>query len=151
MVDGCEYYTSDYTTKEQPHANNLLQTLYDSRITYDKYQAEREAAGKSDTGIEGAQRLLQSLVSATNRRMHIGLPTVYAYVLGKPNHYCSHQFEGWSLHQQLRYFTAALTRQWIQQLPQTSTSVFPPDMSHIDPKTPTNIVYDYDFRPDSMA
>jgi hypothetical protein len=23
-----EYYTADYKTKDQPHANNLLQTIY---------------------------------------------------------------------------------------------------------------------------
>jgi hypothetical protein len=68
MVD-CEYYTSDYTTKDQPHANNLLQTLYDSNSRYLQYKGEREAAGKSDAGLEGAQRLLQSLASATSRRV----------------------------------------------------------------------------------
>ena len=31
-------------------------------------------------------------MAATNRRIHIGFPTVYARLLGKPNHYASHTF-----------------------------------------------------------
>ena len=121
----CEYYTSDYTTKNQPHANNLLQTLHDSIGRYRQYAAERQAAGKSDLGLEGAQRLMQSLASATNRRMHVGLPTIYAYLLGKPNQYCSHLFEGWSFHKQWRAFAGCLERGWIQQRP-LAANISPP-------------------------
>ena len=66
MIDH-EYYASDYSSKDQPHAANLLQTLHDSLIRHDRYAAEREATGKSNEGMDRARRLLQSLVTATTR------------------------------------------------------------------------------------
>ena len=63
-----EFYASDYSTKDQPHAANLLQTLHDSLVRHDRYAAEREAAGKSSEDMDRARRLLQSLICATNRR-----------------------------------------------------------------------------------
>ena len=94
-----EFYASDYSTKSQPHAANLLQTLHDNLVRHNHYAAEREAAGKSTEDVDRARRLLQSLICATNRRVHKGMPSIYAYLLGKPNHYCSHSFQPWSVHQ----------------------------------------------------
>ena len=45
-----------------------------------------------EAGSDYARRLLHQLVAATNRRLHKGFPSVYAYLLGKPNHYASHKF-----------------------------------------------------------
>ena len=93
-----EFYASDYSTKSQPHAANLLQTLHDNLVRHHHYAAEREAAGQSTEDLDRARRLLQSLICATNRRVHKGMPSIYAYLLGKPNHYCSHSFQPWSVH-----------------------------------------------------
>ena len=47
MVDH-EYYASDYASKDQPQAANLLQTLHDSLVRHDRFAAEREVAGTID-------------------------------------------------------------------------------------------------------
>ena len=65
-----EYYAPDYSAKDQSHAANLLQTLHDSLVRHDRFAREREAAGKSCADMDRARRLLQSLVCATNRRLH---------------------------------------------------------------------------------
>ena len=80
------YYTAGYAGKEQPQAANLLHTLHDSLVRFDHFEAERQAQQRSTEPVERARRLLQSLVAATNRRMHLGFPTIYASLLGKPNH-----------------------------------------------------------------
>jgi hypothetical protein len=146
-----EYYASDYATKDQPHAANLLQTLHDSLIRHEGYAAEREAAGKSNEELDRAKRLLQSLVSATNRRVHIGLPTVYAYLLGKPNHYCSHQFEHWSFRQMLTMFVQELNNCWVKQEETPHTRKEGADLPHVGATTATGKAYDYDFRPAVIA
>ena len=91
-----EYYASDYSTKSQPHAANLLQTLHDSLVRHNRFAAEHDYAGKANVDLARAQRLLQSFICATNRRLHKGMP-VYAYLLGRPSHYCSYTFQPWSM------------------------------------------------------
>eukprot|EP00973_Karenia_brevis_P021070 2897374-Karenia_brevis.AAC.1 len=41
---------------------------------------------------DAARRLLHQLIAATNRRIHRGFPTIYAYLQRRPNHYASHDF-----------------------------------------------------------
>ena len=106
------HYAAGYAGKDQPHAANLLHTLHDSLVRFDHFRAEREAKGQSTEPIDCARRLLQSLVGSTNRRTHIGFPTVYAFVLGKPNHYCSHSFVQWSMAQLTRLFSATAVQFW---------------------------------------
>ena len=103
-----ELYASDYSTTMQPQAANLLHTLHDSLVRHDRFAAERAAAGKSDALLDKARRLLQSLVMATNRRQHTGFPTIYAYLLGKPNHYTSHEFQPLPTYQVMDWFVSAL-------------------------------------------
>ena len=89
-----EFYCGDYATKEQPHAQGVLHTLHDSLQRAEKFAQETPRVDHADyaTLADAARRLLQRLVAATNRRIHIGFPTVYARLLGKPNHYASHSF-----------------------------------------------------------
>ena len=78
-----EFYASDYSTKDQPHAANLLQTLHDSLIRHDHYAAERELSGKSEDDMDRARPLLQSLICATNRRLHKGMPSILRLSTGE--------------------------------------------------------------------
>ena len=110
-----EYYASDYSARNQPHAANLLQTLHDSLVRHDRFAREREAAGKSCEDMDRARRLLQSLVCATNRRLHKGMPSIYAYLLGKPNHYSSHEFRGWSVQEMFEVFHGTVRDHWLNQ------------------------------------
>ena len=145
-----ESYASDYVTKDQPHAANLLQTLHDSLIRHERYSAERRAAGKPDAESDRAKRLLQSLVTATNRRIHVGLPTVYAYLLQKPNHYCSHEFQSWSFTQMLTSCIKVLDVGWVKQSSLSLSYGERSALPHVAPTTATYAVYDYDFRPEAM-
>ena len=78
------------------------------------------------------------------------MPSIYAYLLGKPNHYCSHEFSGWSVQQVFEAFHSKVRDQWLNQ-----------DDSHKgllwDAPTPfpavtsaTARVFDYPFRPSAM-
>ena len=104
MVEGiaaAEHYCVDYSSKEQPHAQGLLHTLHDSMLRAERFDEERKERARVEdpTHFDGARRLLQSLVAATNRRIHKGFPSIYAYLLGRPNHYCSHEFVKYSFTQ----------------------------------------------------
>ena len=97
-----EFYCHDYASKEQPHAQGLLHTLYDSMVRARRFENRRLQDGASTPPVDvfdSARRLLQRLVAATNRRFHKGVPSVYAYLLGKPNHYASHEFVKYSFGQ----------------------------------------------------
>eukprot|EP00973_Karenia_brevis_P030581 4217739-Karenia_brevis.AAC.1 len=107
-VVAAEMYCIEYSAKEQPHAQGLLHTLHDAML-----RAEKFNSGESlDRSCEdAARRLLQQLVAATNRRMHRGFPTIYAYLQGRPNHYASHEFVkyhfGWPYSQMLKVIFSA--------------------------------------------
>ena len=81
-----EFYAADYSTKSQPQAANLLQTLHDSLIRHSRFAAERGTSKQDASDSEKAQRLLQSLILATNRRLHKGMPSIHSHLLGRPNH-----------------------------------------------------------------
>ncbi len=101
MIEGivaAEHYCVDYSSKEQPHAQGLLHTLHDSMVRAERFDQEKlpAASAEEPTHFDSARRLLQRLVAATNRRLHKGFPSIYAYLLGRPNHYCSHEFVKYS-------------------------------------------------------
>eukprot|EP00973_Karenia_brevis_P071217 9895122-Karenia_brevis.AAC.1 len=52
--------------------------------------------------LERAKRLLNRLISSTNRRMHRGYPEMLSYLLKKPSYYCSHSFVTLMFHETLR-------------------------------------------------
>ena len=146
-----EYYAADYVTKDQPSANSLLHTLHESLVTHGRYAAERQEAGKSDEGEEGARRLLQCFVSATQQRLHKGFPSIFASLHGKPTYYCSHTFESLSLHNVQEEFDNLLNNHWLQLTPLTAaTSSERAPTYWPDPRTPTQRRLDYRYRPDVM-
>ena len=107
--------TSDYATKSQPQAANLLQTLDDSMATHPRYAATRAAEGKLTENMGRAKLLPQSLVSAMNRQHHKRFLLIYAYLQDKPRHYCSHRFEHFALHSIREKFVILLQLCWAQQ------------------------------------
>ena len=114
MVDH-EYYASDYSAKSQPHASNLPHTLHDSLMQFRRFAAERALAGGGDEDLARAKRLLQCLTAATQKRLHKGMPSIYAYLLGKPTHYCSHQFQSTSLDHVFRSFVSSVEQHWLRK------------------------------------
>ena len=144
-----EYYASDYSAKSQPHAANLLQTLHDGLLRHSRFAAEREASGQDSHDSAKAQRLLQSLICATNHRLHKGMPSIYAYLLGKPSHYCSHSFEHWSMQQSYDLFCTLLPRTvskdgFREKKEEKGADAFP-DVRHWTARS-----FDYSFRPEAM-
>ena len=144
-----EYYTSDYASKEQPQAANLLHTLHDACEVHGRDAAERHATGDCNDVRDQARRLLQSLVSATNRRVHTGMPTVTAYLLGKPSHYCSHQFERFNIHSQFGRFKVA-ARELLTGMGSDSIPDWLTQSTSVPPATTTHKISDYNFRPEVM-
>jgi hypothetical protein len=142
------YYAAGYAGKDQPHAANLLHTLHDSVVRFDAFAATRRAQGMSTDAVDRARRLLQSLIGATNRRMHLGFPSIYAYLLKKPNHHCSHEFVSWSVMELVTTFTNEVLRfyssseQRKEPLPRPLQDRFFEPPAHA-----THKEYDYSYRP----
>ena len=102
------------------------------------------------------------MVTAINRRMHIGFPTVYAFLAGKPNHYCSHEFTSWSIQELWKAFTAGTLEYWtsdsldsamkddIRNVPYYPEITWRIPLIHSAEKR-THTEYDYDYRPDIMV
>ena len=94
-IVAAEFYASDYAAKERPQAQGLFHTLHDSLLRTEQFSGTGEDVRQqgregAELSRETARKLLQRLVAATNRRIHKGFPSIYAYVLGRPNHYASH-------------------------------------------------------------
>ena len=102
----------------QPQAEGLLQTLHDSLAQQEKFApltgATPHAGETAETDADvrdRARKLMHRLVAATNRCLHKGFPSIYAYLLGKPTHYTSHQFVPLVFEYTFRAFWAALPMQ----------------------------------------
>ena len=101
MIDH-EFYCASYASKEQPHIEGLLQSLIDGVRGLDRELAEQEEKGEPIEALERSKRLLNRLISSTNRRMHKGYPEMLSYLLQKPSYYCSHSFVTLLFHDALK-------------------------------------------------
>ena len=61
---------------------NLLHALHDSIVQSRRFAAERKLAGGEADDATRARKILQALAAATEKRMHRGMPSIYAYLLG---------------------------------------------------------------------
>lgn len=102
MIDH-EFYCATYASKEQPHIEGLLQSLADGVRGLDREIAERVMRGDPQLEpLERGKRVLNRLMSSTNRRMHKGYPEMLSYLLNEPSYYCSHSFINLMFHDTLR-------------------------------------------------
>ena len=108
MIDH-EFYCASYASKEQPHIEGLLQSLIDGVRGLDREVADREEQGEPIEALERSKRVLNRLISSTNRRMHKGYPEMLSYLLQKPSYYCSHSFVTLLFHDTLRTSALHLT------------------------------------------
>ena len=90
--DALEFFCGVYAAKDQPHIEGLLQTLTYGLHGLEKDIAARNAQGHDVSSEEKARRVLQRLISSTNRRMHKGFPETMSYLFRRPSWYCSHEF-----------------------------------------------------------
>eukprot|EP00973_Karenia_brevis_P018404 2523076-Karenia_brevis.AAC.1 len=83
--------------------SSASQSLVDGVRGLDREIAERYEKGEPMEPLERAKRLLNRLISSTNRRMHKGYPEMLSYLLKKPSYYCSHSFVTLMFHEKLRF------------------------------------------------
>ena len=105
-------YAACYAGKVHLLVANLLRRARDNLVRFNHFAAERQAHRLSTDTVDRTRRTLQSLVGATNRRMHVGFPCVYAFLLRKPIHHCSHLFMTWSLHHLIQLCTGEVLEHW---------------------------------------
>ena len=153
-----EFYCEAYASKEQPHAEGLLHTLYDSKIRHDQRYALRRLEDIDDTAADRARTLMQMLVSGTNRGRHVGFPEIYSYLGGERTRCSSHLFVHYSFEMQYRTFWAAADPEFRRESAERSDVVAQGEGgSDLDFKPmslqvykPTYTTYDYDWRPDCL-
>ena len=151
MVVDREFYSVSYSTKEQPRASGLLHSLHTTLENKKAYADERALLQKSDAGEEGARRTLQSLANAAQKHQHKGFPTMYAYLHGKPNYYCSHTFDYLNMEHFLPQFRDLRQKHWIDGMPYHPTV---PETRAAEDWPAANVAthkrFDYQYRPDVM-
>ena len=94
-VNDAEFYCSEYSSsKEQPHINGLLCSLYRAMQSVQENLAQRKAeTGEEHVAVlDHAKTTLRKLVLATYKRMHKGFPEMISYLLGKRTYVSSHTF-----------------------------------------------------------
>ena len=158
MVDH-EYYACDYASKEQSGSEGLLHTLHDAKLRHDHFALQRQSANVHNPALDRARKMLQSLVASSARRMHVGFPSVYAYLFGKPIFYSSHEFVNLPVSQVNNVFVASaqslclpIHEDFEHDSGQVVRSEEPSAWKSLNHKAtgPTNIVYDYDWRADAL-
>ena len=87
-----EYYAEGCLAKDLPHAQGLLHCLHDAKLQFDRTLAQSPVVASAEAAAHNAQRLFHKLIFAMDKRHHIGMPNVYAYLFGKPLFYSSHTF-----------------------------------------------------------
>jgi len=160
-----EFYCHDYAAKEQPHAQGLLHTLHDSMMRsqrFEKRPLPAESPLPPTAAFDATRSLFQRLVAATNRRIHKGMPSVYAYLMGLPNHYASHAFVKYSFGQLLHNFFCEVVRRFPDpgennQMPPNrecdegvATDPTPDVIPVATSVRPTELGWDYPWRPTVM-
>ena len=143
MIDH-EFYCSNYASKDQPHIEGLLQTLIDGVRGLDREIAERAQRDERLEGFERGKRLLNRLISSTNRRMHKGYPEMLSYLLKQPSFYCSHTFVSLMFHHALQSAGAHVRKLASGQSTGFIQSVVRPVSGK---QINANSVEDYIFRP----
>ena len=91
-LNDLEFYCAEYSSKEQPHIEGLLQILHNALGRLKQDIARKRGSGIDVSIQEEARLVLHRLVSCTNRRMHKGFPEMVSYLYGFPAHVSSHAF-----------------------------------------------------------
>ena len=147
-----EYYAGGYLAKDQDAGENVLRLLHDAKQSFDKRQ-HLNAEAPTDPIPEAGRKLLFRLISSMNKRYHWGMPSVYAYLVGKPMYYCSHRFTPLPFGHFLTRMCALVDDAHNTPLPAANARVeacLPLDHIACDPPPtstqPTYLTYDYPWR-----
>ncbi len=89
-INDADFYCSEYTSKEQPHLDNLYTSFANglARLFQDLESMDESARQPAYK----AKRILHRLISATNKRVHKGMPEMVSFLFGYPDFWSSHSF-----------------------------------------------------------
>lgn len=159
MIDAIsthEYYCAGYLQKGSDPCQGLLHTLHDAKTQCDRalvQEADKIPQAITDA-TRNAHRLFCRMIFSMNKRHRFGFPSIYAYLVGKPSYYCSHDFVLLPLYLHMRTAVSSVTSGSARTtplsteatLPDTSVPRSPPPAS----TAPTYLPYDYPWRPRTL-
>ncbi|KAJ7914978.1 hypothetical protein B0H13DRAFT_1610997, partial [Mycena leptocephala] len=79
-------YVSDYVSKLG------LKTYQAFASVFDVFERNSENLANGADGVETARTLMRQMINSMSTKMEIGSPMTSMYLLGNPDHYCSHQY-----------------------------------------------------------
>ncbi|KAJ7828416.1 hypothetical protein B0H13DRAFT_2437799, partial [Mycena leptocephala] len=79
-------YVSDYVSKLG------LKTYQAFASVFDVFERNSENLANGAEGVETARTLMRQMINSMSTKMEIGSPMALMYLLGNPDHYCSHQY-----------------------------------------------------------
>lgn len=77
---------SDYVSKLG------LKTYQAFASVFDVFERNSETLATGGEGVETAKTLMRQMINSMSTKMEIGSPMAAMYVLGNPDHYCSHTY-----------------------------------------------------------
>jgi hypothetical protein len=79
-------YVSDYVSKLG------LKTYQAFASVFDVFNRNSESLATGADGTETARTLMRQMINSMSTKMEIGSPMASMYILGNPDHYCSHKY-----------------------------------------------------------
>ncbi|KAJ7836436.1 hypothetical protein B0H13DRAFT_1652104 [Mycena leptocephala] len=71
------------------------------------FERNRETLDNGSQGEDTAKTLMRQMINSMSTKMEIGSPMASMYILGNPDHYCSHKYDGsylaWSIVDDYRF------------------------------------------------
>ncbi|KAJ7850579.1 hypothetical protein B0H13DRAFT_1905598 [Mycena leptocephala] len=78
-------YVSDYVSKIG------LKSYQAFASVFDVFERNRETLDNGSQGEDTAKTLMRQMINSMSTKMEIGSPMASMYILGNPDHYCSHK------------------------------------------------------------
>ncbi|KAJ7819661.1 hypothetical protein B0H13DRAFT_1921613 [Mycena leptocephala] len=79
-------YVSDYVSKIG------LKSYQAFASVFDVFERNRETLDNGSQGEDTAKTLMRQMINSMSTKMEIGSPMASMYILGNPDHYCSHKY-----------------------------------------------------------
>ncbi|KAJ7793155.1 hypothetical protein B0H13DRAFT_1935544 [Mycena leptocephala] len=79
-------YVSDYVSKLG------LKSYQAFASVFDVFERNQETSTNGAQGVDTAKTLMRQMINSMSTKMEIGSPMASMYVLGNPDHYCSHKY-----------------------------------------------------------
>ncbi|KAJ7123845.1 hypothetical protein C8R43DRAFT_1147864, partial [Mycena crocata] len=103
-VNAVVSYVSDYVSKLG------LKTYHAFASVFDVFQRNSESLDAGAEGKETARTLMRQMINSMSTKMEIGSPMASMYLLGNPDHYCSHEYVNFAW----RSYVTFVKKYWYQ-------------------------------------